>query len=361
MGERCPLCPACASEWVYLAEGGAHVLLRLRGGAGGKGGKVLRISKSTLSEEEWSAWEGHHEALSSCLRLKSKLRTGSAVILHSQCVAALRSSCESERPAFRRAASEANNCENWDCRARILLDLSTFWDPDFGLECLLSNGVGGRQVSDSSGLVFEWKPKGEGGIERSLLAPPGHAELRSSISRGRAVQCFKLEREQTAAARGGGLEPRMKGLSDFESSDFFSFSVPRLTKALEALVRVPHNKLKIFEGGKEVPKLEWDACCYRQLGVSLHQVVDRAAKLLCLDPTVRAISLGHCPLGSIGVEGAALLLERLCHIAGRDEALSLLWERIGSGETAGLQGELELALLSGIAKCNIASPQVFAA
>ncbi len=282
-----------------MTEGGDAITFRLECGR-----RVVRVCKRHLCNPERCSSPDHLAALSVALQLPSHyFDSGEEVHLDGASLNLLKESCQRLRPLYRVKVDEA-----WDPRGLVTLDRSKFW-------------AGERNEGSSIVLEIKHKFGGRAAHIDSLLNPLEEVELREKVSRFQAIQEMK---EQCFAD------------ASYSPSDLFSVDQHRVNEALQALVRkLPHNKLRLFEEGEIVrDDTSWEEVCQRQLLAPLNEVISSLALVLTQEPLRLCLEKSQL-LGSIGVEGAGMLMQRLQSLVGSEHAaISALWDRLGSSSSA---------------------------
>ncbi len=282
-----------------MTEGGDAITFRLECGR-----RVVRVCKRHLRNPERCSSPDHLAALSVALELPSHyFDSGEEVHLDGTSLKLLKDSCQHLRPLYRVEVDET-----WDPRGLVTIDRSKFW-------------VGERKESSSIVLEIKHKFGGRAAHVDSLLNPLEEVDLREKVSRFQAIQKLKEQCFKDAS---------------YNPTDLFSVDQQRVNGALQALVKkLPHNKLRLFEEGEIVmDDTSWEEVCQRQLLAPLNEVISSLTLVLTQEPLRLCLEKSQL-LGSIGVEGAGMLMRRLQSLVGSEHAaVSTLWDRLGSRSSA---------------------------
>ncbi|KAG5187899.1 inositol-pentakisphosphate 2-kinase-domain-containing protein [Tribonema minus] len=254
------------TEWTYVAEGNATIVLRRcqiasAPGVSLCGRSILRISKTHAAGEV--SPESHH-VQTVCVPLfgAQYIDAGETVLLETETVRELEAQIEHARPPGRLAgvsASPAVRLDGDGSKSRhssgvLARDLTSMWLPRRPCACTMAStpapqcaaASGDSNAGASLTLSLEIKPKC-GVMPRSLLIPAGTGrQLKYRISRFDALQRFKLGTERL----GWGV---MEAATAYSPPDMYSGDAVRIGAALHALVARPNNYLKLYSCGAAVP------------------------------------------------------------------------------------------------------------
>ncbi len=282
----------------YITEGGDAIAFRME-----YGHRVMRVRKRRLRNSERCCYPDYLTALSEALELPSHyFDFGEEVHLDGTSLKLLKDCCQHLRPLYRVKVDET-----WDPRGHVTIDRSKFW--------------AGKEKESSIVLEIKHKFGGRAAEVDSLLNPLKEVDLREKVYRFQAIQNLKGQCFLDAS---------------YNPSDLFSGNQQRVNEALQALVKkLPHNKLRLFEEGEVVNDgTSWEEICQRQLHAPVNEVISSVALILTQEPLRLCLEKSQL-LGSIGVEGAGMLMCRLKSFVGsEDAAVSVLCGRLSSRSSA---------------------------
>lgn len=231
-----------ASDWVYIGEGNANLVLSYRGSVPHFIGKVLRVQKARreepqfekkkqlLSNDECLLWKDMQELVASVskeisgrlyvLHVMSPLLgsehvdAGVHVLVSKEFLESIEKNVSSQRPAWRVDAAMVNTF----CDFALLISDHSVFPPG--------------NLKEDFCVSVEIKPKC-GFLPSSRFISERNA-VKTSVTRFRMHQFLKLHQKEISQ------------VSEYDPLDLFSGSRDRIIRAVKSLISTPQNNFRLF-------------------------------------------------------------------------------------------------------------------